>query len=175
MLAERMRELIINALDGIKLKILVFGPQVHTPSAEVRVAKLQAKRVDIRSRLEGEGHIVRYAEELVDPTIEGPSGEAFFQELVIMREYDLIVNIVDQPGSIAEATTISLKPLLARKAVLFLDEAYNQGFVASTCRNAADMGAHFRTFRYPADLDECHMLGHVMERVRLVQKMKYLL
>ena len=92
-----------------------------------------------------------------------------------MKEYDLIIAIVDQPGSIAEATTIALKPHLAQKSILFQDQEFAAGFVASACRSAADIGAHLRTFTYPGDLDDCHLLSHVEERVRLVQKMKYLL
>jgi hypothetical protein len=168
-----MLHLITAALDGIKLKILVFGPQVHTPSAEERVAKLQAKRVQIREHLEADGHLVKYAEELVDPSIGVPGGDAFFQELVIMREYDMIVNIVDQPGSIVEATMMAMKTHLASKAMLFLDAAYAGGLVSQTCNSAADLGAHLQHFHYPRDLDDCHLLGHVADRVRLVQKMKY--
>lgn len=169
-----MNQLIQSALDGIKLKILVFGPQVHTPSLEPRVAKLQAKRVQIRQHLEAEDHIVAYAEDLVDPSIGVVGGDAFFQELVIMREYDMIVNIVDQPGSIVEATMMAMKTHLASKAVLFLDAAYAGGLVEQTCRSATDIGAHLQHFHYPQDLDDCHLLGHVARRVRLVQKMKYL-
>lgn len=169
-----MRDLITAALDGIKLKILVFGPQVHTPSGEERVAKLQAKRIQIREHLEADGHIVAYAEDLVDPSIGVPGGDAFFQELVIMREYDMIVNIVDQPGSIVEATMIAMKTHLAAKSMLFQDAAYAGGLVAQACNSARDLGAHLQSFQYPQDLDECHLLGHVANRVRLVQKMKYL-
>lgn len=167
--------LIANAVDAIKLKILVFGPQVHTPSADERTAKLQTKRKEIRHKLEDLGHHVKYAEDLVDPHLSGPSGNAFFQELVIMREYDLIVTIVDSPGSIAEAAAIATKPMLAQKASLFLDAAYSGGLVAETCKNAEDMGAHFSTFNYPGDLDSCHLYGFVLDRIRKVQKVKYLL
>ena len=174
-LPEEVQILIANAVDRISLKILVFGPQVHTPSPQERTAKLQAKRIDIRARLEADGHFVRYAEDLVDPMLGDPAGNAFFQEILIMGEYDLIVTIVDSPGSIVEATTISLNPRLAQKASLFLDSEYVQGLVGAACRNAEDIGAHFQTYEYPQDLDECHLLGHVITRVRKIQKIKYLM
>lgn len=174
-LTTSVHTLIANAFDAVKLKILVFGPQVHTISSDARTAKLQAKRKEIRQKLEACGHNVKYAEDLVDPHITGPGGNAFFQELVIMREHDLIINIVDSPGSITEATMIALKPHLAQKSTLFLDSAYQTGLVAEACRNAQDIGANFRTYDYPSDLDDCHLLGYVMDRVSSVQKMKYLL
>lgn len=174
-MTDDVKLLIANAVDSIKLKILVFGPQVHTPSTDVRMSKLQAKRREIREKLELLGHHVKYAEDLVDPNLSGPAGNAFFQELVIMREYDLIITIVESPGSIVEATAISGRPSLAQKAALFLDESYANGLVAQACDNAADMGAYYKTYSYPKDLDDCHLYGHVLDRAKRVQKMKYLL
>jgi len=174
-LADDVKALISNAIDGISLKILVFGPQVHTPSPQERTAKLQAKRRDIRARLEESGHFVRYAEDVVDPVADGPFANPFFQEILIMGEYDLIVTIVDSPGSIVEATVISMSPRLAQKSSLFLDATYLDGLVGSACQNAEDVGAHFQTYQYPQDLDECHLLGYVVTRVRKIQKIKYLL
>jgi hypothetical protein len=174
-LADDIKTLIANAVDSIKLKILVFGPQVHTPSSDPRTAKLQDKRREIRSNLETLGHGVKYAEDLVDPNLSGPTGNPLFQELVIMGEYDLIVAIVDSPGTIAEATMIALKPHLAQKSSLFLDKAYIGGLVGEACRNAADMGAYFAPYDYPEDLDKCHLFGYILDRVSKIQKMKYLL
>jgi hypothetical protein len=109
-----IKKLVERALGAIKLKILVFGPQVHTPSKNRKTRKLQNKREEIRAALEAEGHHVNYAEDLVDPSMKGPGGNEFFQELLIMPEYDLIVAIVDSPGSTVEATAISMSPLLAQ-------------------------------------------------------------
>jgi hypothetical protein len=168
-------DLISRAISAVKIKILVFGPQVHTPSSDTRTAKLQNKRIEIRAKLEALGHEVKYAEDLVDPGLSGAAGNKFFQELVIMAEYDLIVTIVDSPGSIAEATAMALKPHLAQKASLFLDGAYSTGLVHDTCKNAEDLGAHFQTYLYPDDLDMCHLFGFISARVEKIQKMKYLL
>ena len=170
-----IKTLLSAAIHAIKLSILVFGPQVHTISSDVRTAKLQQKRIDIRNALESLGHEVRYAEELVDTSISGSAGNAFFQELLIMKEFDFIAVIVDSPGSITEATAISLKPDLALKASLFLDSAYIAGLVGQACQNAADVGAHFTTYVYPNDLDACNLLGHVLGRASQIQKSKYLL
>ncbi|MFC5394036.1 hypothetical protein [Bosea vestrisii] len=170
-----MNNPVIAVIDAIKLKILVFGPQVHTPSELEREAKFQNKRIEIREKLEVLGHTVKYAEDLVDPNLGGPTGNAVFQELIIMKEYDLIVTLVESPGSIVEATMISTRPNLAAKALLFQDSAYAGGLVRSACDNAVDIGAHFQEFDYPRDLDECHLYGKVLKRVSQIQKMKFLL
>lgn len=166
---------VLDVIGAIKLKILVFGPQVHKPSTVEREAKFQNKRIEIRAKLELLGHTVKYAEDLVDPTIGGPEGNAVFQEIVIMQEYDLIVTLVESPGSIVEATVISINPALAAKSVLFQDEAYANGLVRQCCDNAVDLGAHFDTINYPDDLDHCHLYGKILKRVSQIQKVKFLL
>ena len=153
----------------------MFGPQVATISADERTAKLQAKRIQIRERLEELGHDVKYAEDIVDPNIDGPAGNPFFQEMFIMQEYDMIVTLVESAGSITEATLIAREPLLARKASLFMDQEFQDGLVGKACETAAEFGAHYRLFQYPADLDDCHLLGFVKNRAESFQMMKYLL
>ena len=170
-----IKALIASSIGAVKLKILVFGPQVAKISTDVRTAKLQTKRIEIRAKLEALGHHVRYAEDLVDPTLPGMSGNAVIQELLIMGEYDFIVTLVDSPGSIAEATLISTRPELARKAALFIDDAYTSGLVADACRSAEGLGAHFATYAYPNDLDACNLFGKIELRASQIQTIKYLL
>lgn len=153
----------------------MFGPQVATISADPRVSKLQNKRVEIRAKLEHLGHDVKYAEDLVDPTLPGVHGNAFLQELLIMSEYDMIVTLVDSPGSIVEATTIASKPLLAQKASLFIDHDYKGGLAAQACEFAEAMGAHYQTYQYPVDLDACHLYGFIEARVKKFQTIKFML
>jgi hypothetical protein len=166
--------LIASGVDSIQLDILVFGPQVRTFSTEPRTLSLQNKRIQIRDELIARGHNAKYAEELVDPTLTGPDNNAAFQELLIMKAYDLVVNVVDSPGSIVEATMISMSPEIARKTSLFLDGNYVGGLVHSVCLQAQEIGAHYQTYVYPTDLDDCHLLGYVLDRVRITQKIKYL-
>jgi len=136
---------------------------------------LQEKRKEIRAALENAGHFVKYAEDLVDPALTGPTANPLIQELVLMSEYDLIVTLVGSPGSIVEATTISLKPKLAQKASLYLDSDHQNGLVGQACRNAQNLGAHFQTYNYPGDLVDCHLLTHVSERAKSIQLLKFLL
>lgn len=166
-----VKKLIEDSLNEIKLNILVFGPQVKVMSSDERTRKLQNKRIDIHKELTDLGHEAKYAEELVDPN--GPN--ALYQEVVIMREFDLIVILIDSPGSIVEVTTVALNPNFALKSQLFLDSDYIEGLAAEACRNAKDFGASFDTFDYPKDLDECHLLGKTLNRVKIAQKRMYMI
>lgn len=168
------QELIANGVCGTVLNILVFGPQVIHLSSDERTRNLQLKRMEIRQILENLGHYVKYAEDLVDPNLPAPFNNAFLQEIVIMAEYDLIVTLVDSPGSITEAAVISTKPDLAKKASLFLDESYINGLVGQACEAAANVGADFKTYKYPNDLTECNLLGFVKNKVGKVQLVKFL-
>lgn len=139
-------------------------------STDERQRNLQLKRVQIREVLEADGHNVKYAEDLVEPGIN-----AFLQEIVIMREYDIIITLVGSPGSNAEVGIIGSRPEIAAKSQLFMDSAHTTGLVAEACRNAAEWGAHFREYSYPTDLTDCHLLGFTLERVRATQAKKFLL
>lgn len=168
-------DLIADALDPIKLRILVFGPQVKHPSADERTKNLQGKRVEIRQSLERGGHDVKYAEDLVDPSIDGPYSNPVLQEILLMAEYDLIIVLVGSPGSIVEATIIGTKPRLAQKSALYLDRDHVDGLAGQTCALARELGAYFHAYDYPADLTDCHLLTSVVNRVATVKLGKYLL
>jgi len=169
-----MEDLLARSVTSISLKILVFGPQVKSLSEDERTKNLQLKRIQIREELETLGHHIKYAEELVDPDLPGETNNTFLQEIVIMSEYDLIVTLVGSPGSITEATAIAMKPALAQKASLFVDHDHRDGLAASACSLAQQLGADYRTYQYPEDLVDCHLLGFVKEKVKNVQIVKYL-
>lgn len=169
-----IESLLAKNVTNILLKILVFGPQVKTLSDHERTRNLQLKRKQIREELEIVGHYVQYAEDLVDPDLPGQLCNVFLQEIVLMNEYDLIVTLVDSPGSICEATAIAMRPSLAQKASLFVDFEYSEGLVAKACDSAKQCGADYRTYKYPEDLIDCHLLGFVKEKIKNVQIVKYL-
>jgi len=163
------RELAEQATSNIQLNILVFGPQVTHDSEDPVVRALQAKRKEIKSRLIEMGHNAKYAEELVEPDLEPPFDNILVQERFLMQEYDLVFVLVDQPGSISEATEISGMPDLARKAYLFINRDYEGGVVYQTCLRAERIGAKFKPYEYPRDLVDCHLLGFICDHVRSTQ------
>lgn len=167
-------DLINESLTPIKLRILVFGPQVETLSTNERTLNLQNKRMEIRAALEGLGHEVKYAEDVVDSSIEGPAVNPFFQEMVIMEDFDFIVTLVDSPGSNIETGVIASKANLARKASLYIDQNYLDGLAGQACKFVEQLGGHLHAFTYPEDLTDCHLLGHVKNRASTIQMWKYL-
>lgn len=172
---KSVKELMNQGLSSTKLNILVFGPQVHTLSEnDERTRNLQNKRIEIRSELEGLGHNVAYAEDIVDPSLSGPANNAILQEIAVMKEYDFVVVLIDSPGSISEATLISINPLIAQKSSLFLDSNYSEGLVAQACQLSETIGAKFSYYTYPNDLVECNLLGFIKTRTQEIQTVKYL-
>lgn len=171
---KTVQTLMEEGISGVALNILVFGPQVQYIADDERTKNLQNKRIEIRQALEESGHFVKYAEDIVDPNLPEPANNAMLQEIAIMHEYDLIVTLVDSPGSIVEASLICSRPTLASKATLFLDQSYMGGLVAQTCQAGEIQGADFQTYQYPEDLTECHLLGAVKKRVTKVQTVKFL-
>lgn len=167
-------QLVSDGVGSTSLNILVFGPQVENLVSEERTRNLQLKRIQIREALEQEGHNVKYGEDLYDSTLPPPFNNAVFQEEQMAKEYDLIVTLVESPGSIAEATFISLNQEFSLKSALFMDEEFLDGFPAETCRLAEIQGATFQTYKYPVDLVECNLLGFIREKVRNVQMANFL-
>lgn len=166
---KSVKELVQENIDQSSLNILVFGPQVKQIQPEGKTRDLQLKRIQIRERLEAEGHNVNYAEDLYDSSLPHPYDNAVYQEILMMKECDLIITLVESPGSITEATLICKDQSFSFKSALFMDRDFREGLAAEACRLAETAGATFQYYDYPADLVECHLLGHVKEKVRRVQ------
>lgn len=169
-MARNINALFEESISSIKLNILVFGPQVSDISTDERTRNLQLKRIQIKEELVNDGHHVKYAEEEVDPSL----GNMMLQEELIMREFDLIINLVGSPGTIIETGFIARNPEIAQKSQLFMDSGHTDGLVAEGCRLAADLGAFFMEYTYPQDLTDCHLLGFAKDRVLKAQKIRYL-
>lgn len=162
-------ELILDSLKSIPLKILVFGPQVENPSADQRISNLQTKRRDIKKALVELGHHAKYAEDLVMVKLDSPDLNSFEEELRIIEEYDIIISLVETPGTLVELGVIANQKEFAEKTHIFMDEDLHGGLAESACLYAETNGAIFSRYEYPADLVECHLLGKVKDTVRQLQ------
>ncbi|MBT3055803.1 MAG: hypothetical protein KME69_13130 [Candidatus Thiodiazotropha sp. (ex Codakia orbicularis)] len=170
---KTISELINIALSDQKLNILLFGPNPSPPSTDERIRKFQLKRDEIRQALELE-HVVNYGEEVVNPSLPPPYDNLFLQEIFLLQEYDLVINLISGSGTVVETTMIAMKPDIAKKSHLFLDENHIDSFVGQACKAAQVIGAEFSTFIYPTDIDDCNLLGMVREKVRALQYAKFL-
>ena len=130
-----VKALAAKELAKVKLRILLFGPQVTPPSDNPYIACLQVKRETIRNELEAVGHEVLYGEDFVDPSLPPPLSNPAYQEIAVMRDADLIVVLVASPGSIGEATLIVREdgPSVSRSSDLVQERANSgRGFQERT-------------------------------------------
>lgn len=167
----------MNDYTLIPLAILVFGPSPRGSTVDTHLEALRKKRDEIRVELQRQAasHTVHYGEDIRDSKLPPPvKNNAFFQEDQALREYDLVVVLVYSPGTNVELGQIAGREQYARKAVLFLDAAFEGSYADSACEAAETFAALYCRYDYPTDITDCHLLSRVMERVGKVQFAKYM-
>ena len=92
----------------------------------------------------------------------------------MMKRCDLIVIIVDTPGSNVELGMISANPGLARKTHAFIDSKYKSGLAYKSMLLLKAMSGEMRAFEFPDDIDGCHLMTAVIKTVQRLQLVKYL-
>ena len=168
-------DLLDQNIQNIKLNILVFGPNPEGEFEEKRVNDLRDKRIQIAEYLRERGHNVLFPENMINPNAPPvDKADIALMELMLMKKYDLIISLVDTPGTNAEVAVISLKPEFARKSTIFIFEEFMNGAVYAFCKLANKIGAELTEFTYPADLVECHLLTKVAEKVNAIQTASFL-
>lgn len=166
-------ELLARNVGNIKLKILIFGPAVGTVIADPFLAALQTKRQEIRRHLETAGHLVAFPEEIVTPNADPPANNSVLQEVLLVKEYDFVVNLVGTPGSNTELGLFCGKPDYARKMHVFISEQHKAGFAYQACALTEQFGGKLSEYSYPRDLSECHLLGMVTARIAAIQVARF--
>ena len=168
-----IRALLAKKIQDQKLAILVFGP---APSGALdptsQFHKLAKKRIEIRDMLRAEGHLAEFPEDLLVGTNFPPRGLLLHYEEVLASSHDLIVMLVESPGSIAEVAYFSAKTELAQKTQAFINERYKGGLPDDTCHTLKVLGGEYRYFKYPDDLDLCYLWGAVRKLVETLQRRK---
>ena len=166
----------VDAARATSLQILVFGPNPHAANARPaeRDGKLSQKRIDIRDWLVIEGHDAQFPEDIYDRTAPGPSRNVMYQEMVMMRGCDLIIVIVDSPGSNVELGAISTHSDLAQKTHAFIDETFVGGLAHESCLLLSELKGEHSCYCYPVDIDGCHLKTRIIALVGRIQMVKYL-
>jgi len=168
-------ELIAENIFGQSLDILLFGPAPNPPATDARVRDLQTKREEMKRSLESQGHHVRYGEDLAGGSLDPPLANPALRELLVMKDCDLVINLIHTPGTIAELGLLADKPAVCQKTFLMIADDHAGGFVASgPCRLAEDLGAKVWVYSYPSDVTACNLVKKVLERARALQIAKYL-
>ena len=167
--------LVSKVLSANRLRVLVFGPYPVGPLPDPFFEALRRKRLEIQAALQGQGHAADFPENLVDPSLPPPFDNAWLQEQLLMRDYDLIVLLVGSPGANVELGAISTNPALCQKSQLFLCVDHKGGAAEEACRLATTFDARLQEFIYPDDLTKCHLVAAVDGIVRKLQAAKALL
>jgi len=116
---ERKRLAALERISGLPIAALVWGP---APAAGTLLAET---RVVLRDRLQSEGHLVRFSEELVDPS---SSHSILAQQIAQAEAHDLVISLPASPGSIAEIHDFARIPGVSHKIVAFLNSEWNDGY-----------------------------------------------
>lgn len=163
-------------MDGeftsIHLKILVFGPSPNLKHAPGFMADLAKKRMEIREALRSDGHEAVFPEDLVAVSMDPAINNEYIWEQMLVKQYDMVVNLVGSPGAIAELS-LCLQETLARKAALFFNREHVDGLVYKQAEVIAALGAHLHTYTYPDGLTSCDLMKQVREKVWAVRVGKF--
>lgn len=171
---SEVADLVKRGVTSIKLRILVFGPAATNPSSAERVQALRQKRVDIRQALVDAGHVAVFPEDIVEPGLPPPVNNPVLQEMLLLKEYDYVVVLVESPGSNVELGMITSTKRFAEKSHLLIASEYGTGLARSACQLCETLGGAVSEFEYPRDITECHLLSKVLNRVATLQLARFL-
>lgn len=164
---------IATKLSAQRLSILVFGP---TPTAATDTThsshKTAKKRIEIRDHLRSKGHTAEFPEDLLQGSNTPPKGQVLLYEEALIAHNDLVVMIVESPGSNNELGYFAAKSSLAEKTQAFISSSYKGGLADDTCQALEKLGGVSHYFVYPEDIDQCHLLGKINDLVENLQRRK---
>ena len=164
------------ALAAVKIKVLVFGPDPTSSTRKTKLGKIAKKRIEIRDTIRSHGDLADFPEEVLAAT--NPMGRAIpnalAQEIILIREYDLVIIIVDSPGTNVELGTLAGRTDLAKKTQSYIDTAYRGGLAHNACQQIKTLGGEAHEFDYPVDIRDCHLLTKVLDLIERTRWAKYL-
>lgn len=147
------------------LVILVWGPGESA-------GDLFRKRLQIRNELRRLGHVAMFSEDLESSRQAGVSQKGI--EFLQAQAADLIVVMQTSYGSVAEVHDFASFRVVNFKMLIFIDESAQDGY---SYRGAlAELRAQYNnveTYKYPDDIVQCNLLHKVIEKVDVLQMVKY--
>jgi hypothetical protein len=162
-------EALHQAVKQTPLAILVWGPG---PGKDRKAAALYHKREQIRDELRRRGHAAFFSEELPDAARAALSQKGI--EFLQAQAADFIVVMQASYGSVAEVHDFAEHRVINFKMLIFIDEKATDGY---SYRGAlAELKALYNnveTYKYPKDITQCHLLTKVIEKVNVLQMVKY--
>lgn len=158
----------IVGFNDINLKILVFGPSCTIAHPPGFTADLAAKRQQIRDALNGDGHSAVFPEDLMHGSIDPVIDNSYIWEQMLVKEYDMVVNLVGSFGAVTELS-LFMRDHLALKAALFFNQDHCGGIHFQQAKVIEALGATLETYVYPDDLATCNLMKRVRSKVWAVR------
>src|ERR1700722_2243766 len=154
-------------MEKTPLIVLIWGPG---PSG----GALYKKRLEIRGKLRQLGDVAVFSEE-VDSELSVLSGPMRARELIQAHGADLIVILYGSPGAIAETHDFgNFLQQLGSKMLVFIDSNYTSGYGYSGLLDELKcLYGNVHAFEFPKDIDECHLLGMVEARLKILRFAKW--
>ena len=154
-----------QAVQQTPLAILVWGPGASA-------GDLYQKRLQIRDELRRRGHAAFCSEDL-----EGPAPASMSQkgiEFLQAQASDLIVIMQASYGSVAEVHDFAEHRVINFKMLIFIDEKAVDGYsYRGALQELKTLYNNVETYKYPDDIRDCHLLTKVLEKVNVLQMVKY--
>jgi hypothetical protein len=160
---DRHLDRLLNIIPTIPIAVLIWGP---SPTAGTITADT---RVQLRDRLNTEGHVARFSEELIRP---GSPYSVPAQQAAQVRAHDIVFSIPDSPGSIAEIHDFVGAAQISEKIVTFLDESWNAGYSNLSLIQLQTIGT-IRGTHYDATALPYCIIDSALDMVRRLQEIRY--
>lgn len=154
-----------RAVAQTPLVILVWGPGASA-------GDLYQKRVQIRDELRRRGHAAFFSEELAP--LSAPTLSQKGIEFLQAQAADLIVVMQASYGSVAEVHDFAEQRVVNFKMLIFVDERAADGYsYRGALQELKTLYNNVETYKYPDDITHCHLLTKVIEKVNVLQMVKY--
>lgn len=161
----------MDVIKNIKLSVLVFGPAPAGSPAGF-TEDLAKKRKEIRDALVSDGHHAAFPEDLMTGAPDPHLNNVYLFEESLVREYDMVVNLVGSYGSVCELGLFT-RDRLATKLALYYNRDHTGGISYHKGVVLERLGAALELYTYPNDLACCNLMKHVRQKVEAVQLMKF--
>ena len=147
------------------LTILVWGPGQSNP-------ELYAKRVQIRDELRQRGHAAFFSEDLAEQRPVNYSQKAI--EFLEASAADMVVVLQVSYGSVAEVHDFADYRVINSKMLIFISDQATDGYSYQGALNELKtLYNNVDTFHPPDDITSCRLKTLVLEKVSLLQLLKW--
>ncbi len=161
----------LTAVKQTVLMILVWGPGAGAHDEYGK--RVFAKRQQIRDELRRRGHAAFFSEEL-ERAVKTPGQSLKAIEFAQAQSADLIVVMDASYGSVAEVHDFAPSRVVNFKMLIFIDAAAKDGYsYRGALKDLNDVYDNVKTYKYPEDIVECHLLTKIMKKVDALQRLAH--